>query len=104
MTRYYNPYTKTNSTEIASVWMYTSSIEAVNAALKAMKTGKDNGSASLYDENFERYKELLKTLYDNLEYYAGTYTLTSYTQTKEWTVYGVNRGRDKGAAMGLYFR
>ena len=98
MTRYYNPYTKTNSTEIASVWMYTSSIEAVNAALKAMKTGKDNGSASLYDENFERYKELLKTLYDNLEYYAGTYTLTSYTQTKEWTVYGVNRGRDKGAA------
>ena len=98
MTRYYNPYTKTNSTEIASVWMYTSSIEAVNAAMKAMKTGKDNGSASLYDENFERYKELLKTLYDNLEYYAGTYTLTSYTQTKEWTVYGVNRGRDKGAA------
>ena len=53
MTRYYNPYTKTNSTEIASVWMYTSSIEAVNAAMKAMKT---------------------------------------------WTVYGVNRGRDKGAA------
>ena len=38
-------------------------------------------------------------LYDNLEYYAGTFTLTSYTQTKQWTVYGVNRGNDKGAAQ-----
>lgn len=98
MTRYYNPYTKTNSTELASVWMYTSSIEAVNAAMKAMKKGKEKGSSALYDENFDRYKGFLEKLYDNLEFYAGTYTLTSYTQTKEWTIYGVNRGRGKGAA------
>lgn len=98
MTRYYNPYTETNSTEIGSVWMYTSSIEAVNAAMKAMKAGKEKGSSKLYDENFEKYKEYLVKLYDNIEFYAGTYTLTSYTQTKEWTVYGVDRGRDKGAA------
>ena len=40
MSRYYNPYTGNRSSELGSVWMYTSSIEAVNAAMKAMKTGK----------------------------------------------------------------
>lgn len=98
MSRYYNPYTKTRSEELGSVWMYTSSIEAVNAAMKAMKTGKEKGCVTIYNAHFDRYKNLLAELYENLEYYAGTYTLTSYTQTKEWTVYGVNRGRGKGAA------
>ena len=99
MSRYYNPYTGNRSSELGSVWMYTSSIEAVNAAMKAMKTGQAKGETALYDSHFNRYKELLTQLYDNLEYYAGTFTLTSYTQTKQWTVYGVNRGNDKGAAQ-----
>ena len=64
-----------------------------------MKTGQAKGETALYDSHFNRYKELLTQLYDNLEYYAGTFTLTSYTQTKQWTVYGVNRGNDKGAAQ-----
>ena len=49
----------------------------------------------LFDSHFNRYKELLTQLYDNLEFYAGTFTLTSYTQTKQWTVYSVNRGTTK---------
>lgn len=58
MSRYYNPYTGNRSSELGSVWMYTSSIEAVNAAMKAMKTGKTKGETALYDSHFNRYKEL----------------------------------------------
>ena len=59
MSRYYNPYTGNRSSELGSVWMYTSSIEAVNAAMKAMKTGQAKGETALYDSHFNRYKELL---------------------------------------------
>ena len=52
MSRYYNPYTGNRSSELGSVWMYTSSIEAVNAAMKAMKTGKTKGETALYDSHF----------------------------------------------------
>lgn len=99
MSRYYNPYTKSASSELGSVWMYTSSIEAVNAILKALKSGQEKGEAAAYNAHFNRYKELLAKLYDNIEYYAGTFTLTSYTQTRTWTVYGVDRGTDKGSAQ-----
>lgn len=98
MARYYNPYTGTRSTETGSVWMYTSSIEAVNAILHGLKAQKDQGSSTLYDQHFNRYTELLSKLYDGADYYLGTFTLTSYTQTKSWNVYGVNRGSAKGAA------
>ena len=47
MSRYYNPYTGNRSSELGSVSMYTSSIEAVNAAIKAMKTGKTKGETAL---------------------------------------------------------
>lgn len=98
MSRYYNPYNGQKSSELGSVWMYTSSIEAVNSVLKSLKAQKSAGKSSLYDANFTRYSELLSKLVDNLDFYAGTYTLTSYTGTNEWTVYGVNRGNGKGAA------
>ncbi|MEG1585363.1 MAG: glycoside hydrolase family 76 protein [Bacteroidales bacterium] len=98
MSRYYNPYTKSRSEEKGSVWMYTSSIEAVNAILHALKVQKDNGNNTGYDKYYSRYENLLGLLYDNADYYLGTFTLTSYTQTKEWSVYGVNRGREKGTA------
>lgn len=99
MARYYNPYTGTRSEEKGSVWMYTSSIEAVNAVLHALKTQKEHGDAELYDLHFDRYKLLLSKLYENAAYYKGTFTLTSYTQTKQWTVYGVDRGGSKGTAL-----
>lgn len=98
MARFYNPYTDTHPKETGSVWMYSSAIEAVNAVLHALKTEKELGDGKLYDENFERYVQLLEQLYNNADFYLGTFTLTSYTQTKEWTVYGVNRGSSKGSA------
>lgn len=98
MARYYNPYTGVRSDEKGSVWMYTSAIEAVNAILHALEAQKEHGNAALYDQHFSKYSELLDKLVDNADYYLGTFQLTSYTQTKEWSVYGVNRGGSKGAA------
>jgi predicted alpha-1,6-mannanase (GH76 family) len=98
MSRYYNPYTGVRSQEKGSIWMYTSAIEAVNAIMHGLKAFKEYGDATLYDAHFDRYAALLEELYDNAGYYLGTFTLISYTQTKEWTVYGVNRGNSKGGA------
>lgn len=99
MARYYNPYTEVRSEEKGSIWMYTSAIEAVNAILHALEAHREHGNAALYNEHFTRYTELLKNLYENADYYLGTFELVSYTQTKEWTVYGVNRGGSKGSAQ-----
>jgi predicted alpha-1,6-mannanase (GH76 family) len=99
MARYYNPYTKVRSEEKGSIWMYTSAIEAVNAILHALEAQKAHGSAALYDEHFSKYSALLDKLYDNADFYLGTFELVSYTQTKEWSVYGVNRGGSKGSAQ-----
>ncbi|SKC83725.1 Glycosyl hydrolase family 76 [Ohtaekwangia koreensis] len=99
MARYYNPYTNVRSEEKGSVWMYTSAIEAVNAILRALEAQKDHGNAALYTEHFNKYSELLHKLYENADYYMGTFQLTSYTQNKEWSVYGVNRGGSKGSAQ-----
>jgi hypothetical protein len=98
MARYYNPYTQVRSDEKGSVWMYTSAIEAVNAIIHSLTALKDHGDDALYNEHFNRYSELLYKLYDNADYYLGTFQLVSYTQTKEWSVYGVNRGGAKGSA------
>lgn len=91
MSRYYNPFTGLKSGEKASVWMYTSAIEAVNAILESITALKEAGDESFYDNYFSTYSQILSVLFDNLKWYEGTFTLTSYTQTKEWTVYGVNR-------------
>lgn len=98
MGRFYNPFTKVRSDERGSVWMYGSSIEAVNAILKSLKTLKDKGNSTLYDKHYTRYTALLNQLYDNAAYYLGTFNLTSFTQTKEWTVYAVDRVNQKGKA------
>lgn len=91
MSRYYNPYTELRSTEKASVWMYTSTIEAVNAYLEGLQALKEAGDPSLYDSYFKRWSDVLAELIEGLEWYEGTFTLTSYTGTAEWTVYGVDR-------------
>lgn len=98
MARFYNPYTEVRSEEKGSVWMYTSAIEAVNAILHALQAQRDHGNAALYNEHFNNYAELLQRLYDNADYYLGTFQLVSYTQTRQWSVYGVNRGGSKGSA------
>lgn len=99
MARYYNPYTDSRGSEIGSIWMYTAAIEAVNSTLKGMTALKAAGQPALYDANYTRYCQLMASLVDNADYYAGTYTLTSYTGTHEWTVYGVDRGSAKGTAQ-----
>lgn len=93
----YNPFTKKKSTEIGSIWVYSSSIQAISFALKGLQEirGKD---AELYDQHFQRLKDLLEQIYEDLDYYLGTFTLTSYTQTKEWSVYAVGRANAKGTA------
>jgi predicted alpha-1,6-mannanase (GH76 family) len=98
MARYYNPYTNVRSDEKGSVWMYTSAIEAVNAILHALTALMDHGNVDLYNKHFGRYADLLYTLNENADYYAGTFRLVSYTQTKQWTVHGVNRANSKGTA------
>jgi predicted alpha-1,6-mannanase (GH76 family) len=102
MARYYNPYTGVRSDEKGSIWMYTASIEAVNAILHALAAFKEHDRAELYNAHFNRYAALLAALYDNAEYYRGTFSLTSYTRSKEsgqqWLVYAVNRASGKNAA------
>lgn len=99
LARYYNPYNEVRSNEKGSIWMYTSAIEAVSAILRSLEAQKAHGNAAPYNANFNRYSELLQKLYDNADYYQGTFELASYTQTKEWAVYGVNRGGSKGTAF-----
>lgn len=98
MRRFYNPFTKINSEERASVWMYTAGIEAVNAALSGLKHAQTVDGNSLYNDHYERYLTLLDNLYANADYYLGTFELVSYTQTKEWSVYAVDRVNQKGEA------
>ncbi|MDR3366108.1 MAG: glycoside hydrolase family 76 protein [Prevotellaceae bacterium] len=102
MARYYNPYTKVRSDEKGSIWMYTASIEAVNAILHALKAFNANGQAELYNAHFARYVALLAKLYDNADYYRGSFYLTSYTRSREshqqWSVYAVNRSGGKNGA------
>ncbi|WP_240485912.1 glycoside hydrolase family 76 protein [Anditalea andensis] len=98
MSRYYNPITELSSSELGSVWMYTAAIEAVNSILHSLETFKAHGNASLYNNYFEKYTALLERLTDNADFYLGTFELTSYTQTKEWTIYGVHRANTKGFA------
>lgn len=98
MGRFYNPFTKVRSSERASVWMYGASIEAVNTILKSLKAQKEKGNSVLYDKHYSRYIMILSQLYDNAAYYLGTFDLVSFTQTKEWTVYAVDRVNEKGKA------
>jgi predicted alpha-1,6-mannanase (GH76 family) len=97
MAKNYNPYNgKSNGTE--SIWGYTSAIETVNVVMEGLKAFREYGNSALYDEHFGRYAALLSTLYSNAAYYKGSFVLTSYTQTKNWTVYAVPRGSVKGKA------
>lgn len=98
MARYYNPYLNKKEDEVGSVWMYTSAVEATNAILHALLENKTNEDGMLYSKYFKKFENILSELYNNADYYLGTFTLTSYTQTKEWSVYGVNRGASKGSA------
>lgn len=104
MARFYNPFTEQRSDEKGSIWMYTSSIEAVNGILHGINALKEQGKPKLFKKYNRHFTELLNRLYENAAFYKGTFTLTSFTQTREWTVYGVDRAQDKMKARvhGIY--
>lgn len=99
MHRFYNPFTRKRSEEKASVWMYTSAIESVNSILKTLyKTGQHR------TVEYEKHEQLLAKLYDYADFYLGTFELISFTQTRTWNVYAVDRVHEKGKARvtGIY--
>ena len=98
MSRKYNPYTGKRSGEKGSVWMYTSSIEAVNAILAALEQQKAKGNSDIYDRNFSKYTGVLSKLVSGLDYYRGTFKLVGFTQTRDWSVYAVNRASSANTA------
>ncbi len=93
----YNPSTDKASGD-ADVWPYTAAIEACNSILEGYAALAQAGKTP-EQGNAAAYKSQLEKLYDGLEYYAGTFQLTSYTRHQQsWTVYGVHRGGMKGGA------
>ncbi len=98
MRRFYNLAQKAKSNERASVWMYTAGIEAVNAVLSGLQIAHEKGEKKLYNAHYARYVQLLDKLYAEADYYLGSFELVSYTQTKTWSVYAVDRVQEKGKA------
>lgn len=99
MSRFFDVNSLLPGSEKGSVWHYTSSIEAVNAIMEGLEALKASGDSKLYDERYASYAELLDRLYTGLEFYRGTYRLSSFTQSqKEWSVYAVNRASGPGGA------
>ncbi|MBQ6653757.1 MAG: alpha-1,6-mannanase [Prevotella sp.] len=77
----------------ADVWPYTAALEAVCSIIEAIDELGGVLSEEEAQQHRTRYVTLLKKLYNNLEYYSGTFTLTSYARNNtQWTVYGVHRG------------
>lgn len=99
MFKYYNPYTdRVTDSKNENVWEYSSAIEAVTDIMLALKMQKENGYGDLYDTHFSKYRSVLDNLYTGLQYFKGTYRLTSYTRKDfQWTVYGVPRASSPGA-------
>ncbi len=88
--------TNTDVSGPSDVWPYTAAIEAHCSVLEALKALKDD-LPLLYASSYDRYEQRLKVLIDNLDYYRGSYTLTSYATRKTWTtVYAVPRASARG--------
>ena len=82
----------------SDVWPYTAAIEAHCSLLEALQAARDI-APELYAEKFDLYKGQLDNLIDNLEYYRGTYRLSSYaTSNKEWSPFAVPRAGRRGEA------
>lgn len=91
MLRYYNPFLVNQKKEKASVWMYTSTLEALNAVLAQLQKTPDwNVPNTYYNKCYTKYLNRLQNLYENLKYYRGSFELVSYTQDRKWTVYAVD--------------
>jgi len=98
MSRYYNPYTEEKSSEKGSIWMYTSAIEATVAVMEALELQLKNGDKTLYDRKYSHFNTILSKLYEGAKYYRGSYSLTSFTGTSNWSPYAVNRSNSPETA------
>jgi hypothetical protein len=95
----YNPFTQSRANSYTGIFEYTSAMEAVNGVLFALKAHKENGNTAVYDTHYKRYSDLLFKLFDNLDYYKGSFSLTSFTRSNQsWSVYAVSRASSKGTA------
>ena len=85
----------------SDVWPYTAAIEAHCSVLEALESLKDI-APDVYYEHHDRYLHQLDVLINNLSYYRGTYTLTSYATRRTWSVYAVPRASqpNKGNVTG----
>lgn len=86
-----------------SVWRYTSLIETINSLSKSLSYFSNDeviSTAINVSELIKSYNTRNEDfIFNGMEHYTGTMApLTSYTQTRTWTVYGVNRSSNKGNA------
>ena len=85
----------------SDVWPYTAAIEAHCSVLEALDELKGL-APNLYAANHDRLVKRLDLLIKNLDYYRGSYQLTSYASKRTWNVYAVPRGSapNKGKIAG----
>lgn len=81
----------------SDVWPYTAAIEAHCSILEALETAKSI-HPDLYANHRDRYVTRLAQLIDNLEYYRGTLTLSSYANRQVWKPFAVPRASNRGRA------
>lgn len=82
----------------SDVWPFTAVIESVNSILEGLEAVKAK-NPTIYNDNHDRYVELLNNLYKYIKYYTGSFELTSYTRTTQWKgIYAVHRGYYPGFA------
>lgn len=85
----------------SDVWPYTAAIEAHNSLLEALNAlGKINEENMVWASGVSKeYENRLNWLIDNLEWYRGSYNLTSYAvTTKSVSPYAVPRAGKRGTA------
>ena len=82
----------------ADVWPYTAALEATCSVLEGLNALRADQPA-LYDQHHDRYVTLLRSLFDNLAYYQGSYRVNSYAHRGRWSIYGVHRSSRKGGAV-----
>lgn len=99
MYRTYDPFKDSLcDSRVENVWEYSSAFEAAANILSALKMQKEKGDGSLHALYFSRFKTLADSLYSGMQYYRGSYELTSYTKIRHpWTVYGVPRAEEPGS-------
>ena len=95
---YYVDQDQPSTNKYVSIWEYTSAIEATAAVMNGLNALKAAGKSDLYNKYFEQFHSVLNDLYEGMDWYEGTLSLISYCQTRNWTVYGVNRANGPGAA------